>query len=304
METFKDFFSDLKDRISNPFISSFVISWLIINYPITIGLLFYDQEQLIVDSYTSYLDLIARNKGLVNMIFYPSGFALFYTFLFPYFKARIIIFNSTLTSSTDSKIHALTGKDTVTIEVHGEMAKSLDDEKKKYAMLAADGNRMKEENENLKISEIQLQDELKQMTLRLEESVNNHNLEIIDINARHDIHVNEIMTRENHRAEEIQRMGNEIHRELSQEKVDLEKSNMALTNENTLLSEQLVDANKSLSEIVIERYQLWEKLKDERTKQGNLELSLLNNQEIIVKLRHELDSANKRIAELEHFNAS
>lgn len=104
METISDFLKDLKDRLSNPFISSFVISWLLTNWRITLSLIFYNQDELILDDYTSFTDLILRNSGWINMLFIPLGFSLLYTFGFPYLKAYIKLKHAEIISTNDTKI--------------------------------------------------------------------------------------------------------------------------------------------------------------------------------------------------------
>jgi len=104
METIKDFFKELKDRSSNPLISSFIISWLFCNWPITIGLLFYKFENLKADGYTSYNDMIFKNHDIGNMVLYPLIIALSYTFIFPWVRASIKLFHAKIESKNETDI--------------------------------------------------------------------------------------------------------------------------------------------------------------------------------------------------------
>lgn len=94
MDKITDFFKDLKERISNPLFSSFIVSWLIFNWKIIVGLFFYDNNELKVDGYSSYLDFISRNLINSNTIWKPLGAALIYTFIFPFIRNFILAFNS------------------------------------------------------------------------------------------------------------------------------------------------------------------------------------------------------------------
>ena len=94
MDKISDFFKDLKERISNPLFSSFIVSWLIFNWKILVGLFFYDNNELKVDGYNSYLDFVSKNLSSSNTIWKPLGAALIYTFIFPFIRNCILAFNS------------------------------------------------------------------------------------------------------------------------------------------------------------------------------------------------------------------
>jgi len=104
MDTIKDFFAELKDRASNPLITSFVISWLFVNWPITIGLLFYTQKDLKLDGIKSYYNLILSYSNLYYNLLIPLGFALFYTLAFPYIRAWIKLLHAKISSKNESDI--------------------------------------------------------------------------------------------------------------------------------------------------------------------------------------------------------
>lgn len=93
MENLSNLLKDLRDRISNPFLISFIIAWCTINWKIIIGLLFYKNEQLKIDGYSSFIDLISKSHNNKNFLMYPILIALLYTFGFPLFKNLISAFN-------------------------------------------------------------------------------------------------------------------------------------------------------------------------------------------------------------------
>lgn len=89
MEKVSDFFSELKERLSNPLVLSFLISWCIWNYKIVIGVIFYKLPELKLDGYHSYLDLIQRESSLQRFLWFPLTFAICYTIFFPLIKIGI-----------------------------------------------------------------------------------------------------------------------------------------------------------------------------------------------------------------------
>ena len=102
MEKITDFFRELKDRLSNPLFSSFLVAWLIINWQIPIGLLFYSNQTLKADGYNSYMDLISKKYSEWNYIIEPLLFAVAYTFIFPFLRNVILAFQTWIkTKSTN-----------------------------------------------------------------------------------------------------------------------------------------------------------------------------------------------------------
>jgi hypothetical protein len=94
MDKISDFFKDLKERISSPIFSSFVVSWLIFNWKILVGLFFYNNNELKGDGYNSYLDFVSKNLSSSNTFLKPLVVALIYTFIFPFIRNCIHAFNS------------------------------------------------------------------------------------------------------------------------------------------------------------------------------------------------------------------
>ena len=110
MEKINSLFEQFKDRLTSPIFSSFMISWLVINYKIPIGLFFYKIDDLWRDKYDSYLDLIHDDYNPFHGIILPFTLALAYTFIYPPIKKEINAFNAWITARTDDKIVRLTGE--------------------------------------------------------------------------------------------------------------------------------------------------------------------------------------------------
>ncbi|BAU55258.1 hypothetical protein [Mucilaginibacter gotjawali] len=92
MEKISDFLKELRERLSSPLISSFLIAWLVANWRIVVGLVFYKIKDLNLDGYKSYFDLIEKNISLTNNLIWPLAIALFYTFIFPFLRNIIQAF--------------------------------------------------------------------------------------------------------------------------------------------------------------------------------------------------------------------
>ncbi len=110
MEKVTDFIKEMKLRLASPFFSSFLITWIIINWKVPIGLFFYDQKELEADGYKSYFDLITESYTDWYFVWYPVFCALGYSFLFPLLRNAIQVVNTLINSKgTDLSIWAAKG---------------------------------------------------------------------------------------------------------------------------------------------------------------------------------------------------
>ncbi len=91
MESIYSFYKELKGRLSAPFFSSFIFSWLIINWKIPVSLVFYDLNELKIDGYISYIDMVQKMYSFFYFFLLPIIFALAYCFLYPILKNLILI---------------------------------------------------------------------------------------------------------------------------------------------------------------------------------------------------------------------
>jgi hypothetical protein len=94
MDKITEVFNNIKDRFTNPLIFSFVCSWLIFNWRITIGLFWYDPEQMTNEGYASIYLFIQDQLKVKHSFVYPLLFSLGYTFLMPIIKNLIQAFYS------------------------------------------------------------------------------------------------------------------------------------------------------------------------------------------------------------------
>jgi hypothetical protein len=92
MEKIRDFLAQMYDRISSPLLFSFLLSWMVINWRITVPIVFYTHSELVKDGYTSYTNLILRNSESWRMFWFPLLIASFYTFIYPFINTAILVF--------------------------------------------------------------------------------------------------------------------------------------------------------------------------------------------------------------------
>lgn len=102
MDNITEFFKEFKSRLTNPLIVSFIISWLIVNWQVPVGVLGYKLDELKVDGYKSYSDLIEKNSSRWNYLWHPLIYAAIYTFLFPVVRMYIVAFLSYMKKKSDN----------------------------------------------------------------------------------------------------------------------------------------------------------------------------------------------------------
>lgn len=124
VETYKDFFEEVKSRVNNPLIVSFVTTWLICNWQIPVGLIFYEQAELAGDRYTSYFDLIYKHTDIWLNLIIPLALACGYTYGFPYVKGWIQRHQAGVMTTTENKILEITKAATLkNLEVENQRLK-------------------------------------------------------------------------------------------------------------------------------------------------------------------------------------
>src|SRR5579863_3786151 len=94
MERIQDFLKELRTRFSSPFFSSFIIAWLIINWQIPVGLLFYKTAEWKDEQGVGYIEYIEHNVRFFDGILWPLISALIYTVVAPVLKNLIRAFTA------------------------------------------------------------------------------------------------------------------------------------------------------------------------------------------------------------------
>jgi hypothetical protein len=160
MEPFKEFLSDLKDRASNPLVSSFVIAWLLFNWSIPVALFFYSTADLKSDGYSSYIQLIKGNYSNYKMLVYPALISLFYTFLFPYIKARVKLFHAEIEAKNETDILEASKAGRMPVMKYIKLRDEHSDTIKKLNEVVDAESELIDDNTKMKLEKIELQQSL------------------------------------------------------------------------------------------------------------------------------------------------
>lgn len=94
MEKLKDILESIKERFTNPLFFSFICSWLVVNWQITVGLFWYDTKQIEKTGCNSIFEFITDKINLQDCLLHPLYFAIGYTFLMPTIRNVIRAFYS------------------------------------------------------------------------------------------------------------------------------------------------------------------------------------------------------------------
>ncbi|MBN8567395.1 MAG: hypothetical protein J0M25_11755 [Flavobacteriales bacterium] len=112
-EKIKDIFNNIKERLSNPFLFSFLIAFLFYNWEITLSIFYNDYNQIKAEGFKSIFEFVRNRWDNNGKLFMPFLIALLYTFVFPIFRNLVNAFQTwiikwgedwNLKISKDSKI--------------------------------------------------------------------------------------------------------------------------------------------------------------------------------------------------------
>lgn len=118
MDKVSNILNNIKDRLSNPLIFSFLLSWLIFNWEITVALVWYDKSQINAEGCKSIFEFIENEWSQNGKIKEPFLVAICYTLLLPIIKNLIRLFNSFVYKYADILDFKILKKSSVSIEKH------------------------------------------------------------------------------------------------------------------------------------------------------------------------------------------
>jgi hypothetical protein len=163
MDKISDFFFDLRDRATNPLFSSFIIAWLVYNWQIPIGLIFYKGSELSAVGYKSYFELISNNLGLWNSFCVPLLYAVGYTFLFPPIRLLIMAFMTWVKTKSTNWNLKIRKTGFVHVTKYIEVIKKYEDQTLFLAELIKDESTTQDENIRLKTAANGVQEQVRQL---------------------------------------------------------------------------------------------------------------------------------------------
>lgn len=101
-----DLLKSINLRLNNPYILSFVISWIFWNWPIVVGLLWYNSKSLELYGYANYKVLIIENADVWKNYIFPLCFAIAY----PYVRLGLSALQTTVNAIDERTTKRLSGK--------------------------------------------------------------------------------------------------------------------------------------------------------------------------------------------------
>src|SRR5258706_6621972 len=97
MEKATEILNSIKERLSNPFIFSFILSWLLYNWQIPIALTWYNAQNINATGYGSIFDLIANQVQKDGSFRNPFIISIIITLAVPIFRIVFSTFNAGVT---------------------------------------------------------------------------------------------------------------------------------------------------------------------------------------------------------------
>lgn len=182
MDQLKSFGMLIRERLSSPFIFSFMIAWLLLNWEIPIAILFMNQNELLGGNYLSFISDQLQNEK--KSLYQPLKYALGYTIIYPFLK---ILINgiSDISSVLYNKLSLLiTGKDSIPGKKYLEMVKKY--ENSEQAFIEFENNERKMLNDRIVRYEQEKQDLLKEIA-NANDQVIESNKKINDLSITNDL---------------------------------------------------------------------------------------------------------------------
>ncbi|MBN8653398.1 MAG: hypothetical protein J0L67_18365 [Cytophagales bacterium] len=136
MNRLESIFDSIKERLTNPFIFSFIAAWLTFNWEVTLALFWFDSADLRAKGYSNLIDFINANTNNWSWGV-PVLLALGYTFGMPLFKMGIEWFNALVLKWTNYRLFKISEETPVSYGKYFELKK---EQRKLIDELASDVN--------------------------------------------------------------------------------------------------------------------------------------------------------------------
>lgn len=169
MDKVFDFFKDLKERISSPFFSSFLISWITLNWMFLVTIFKYDTTGFTLSNFIVYLKYSSTLLKFNHYFLYPFLLALVYSFLYPFLRTAIEVADVWFKTRANDKKIEVSRTSKITIEKYMKLREIYEDRTKTLEEV------LKKESETIEKNEKLLNDlnKLKQENNELRESISN-----------------------------------------------------------------------------------------------------------------------------------
>ncbi|MDP3394996.1 hypothetical protein [Sediminibacterium sp.] len=180
MDKVYDFFKDLKERISSPFFSSFIISWLAFNWMFITTIFKYDVSGFTIFYYNVYIDYANSLLSTWKSFWLPLISAFSYSLFYPFLRNGIEIADVWFKKwGTNSKIKVAKGSK-ISVEKYIKLREIYELRTKTLEDVLEKESKIIERNEQL-VNEL---NELKQENNDFHASINEKKKEINDLNNK------------------------------------------------------------------------------------------------------------------------
>ena len=149
MEKVLEVYNNIKDRLSNPFVFSFICSWLVYNWRIPVALIRYDKSQFSGCGCHTIFDFISFELAKTNSFLFPLFFAFVYTISIPFIKNGVRIVSAHAQKwGENEEIKALDGGK-IGVEKYLELRDNFKEKIKKLEDVAKEEKKYLDENGEL-----------------------------------------------------------------------------------------------------------------------------------------------------------
>lgn len=119
MERLSDIINSIKERITNPFVFSFILSWLVYNWQVSVAFLWNDHDRF------NLIEFVNTTATGWKCWVYPFGAALFYTFAAPAAMNIIRAFNAWIISWGNDWVFKISKESNVSTEKYLQLREDL-----------------------------------------------------------------------------------------------------------------------------------------------------------------------------------
>lgn len=180
MEKVLEVYNNIKDRLSNPFVFSFICSWLVYNWRIPVALFWFDEKQISANGCSSIFEFIQDDWKRNGSIGWPLVFAFVYSFGIPYVKNFFRVVSARAQKwGENGEIKALDGGK-IGVEKYLELRDNFIEKIKKLEDVAKEEKKYLDENGELLIELNTLKSDLNN-SIREREHLNEKIKDIFDI---------------------------------------------------------------------------------------------------------------------------
>jgi hypothetical protein len=160
MSEFKDFLDQLKVRLTNPLIFSFLISWMVIHWEIILGAFYLSPQDLDAFGCANFLDFVRAKIDWFNGLWEPFFYAVLYTILSPLMRIGVQYLNTSLNKWGNNHIRKVAKEGFIQYELYDLLLEEVKGQRSRFEEIVKLNNELNFENEKFKEKIINLQNDI------------------------------------------------------------------------------------------------------------------------------------------------